>query len=265
MILHAVEAGQGPPVALLHGLFGRSQNLGALARRLSGRYRTISLDLRNHGASPHAPGMDYASLSGDVRETLAGLGAWPACVLGHSMGGKAAMMLALLHPTEVPALIVGDIAPVAYEHGNRRVAAALQSIALLPGLTRAAADRALAPAVPEAAVRAFLLQNLVFAEKPYWRTGLAHIADAMRDIEGWPADATALSYAGPACFIAGALSTYILPDHRPVIDGMFPASQIVSLPNAGHWLHADQPDAFASLVEQALDAGRDGAPLATGI
>jgi len=254
MILHAVEAGQGPPVALLHGLFGRLQNLGALTRRLSARYRTISLDLRNHGASPHAPGMDYATLAEDVRETLAGLGAWPACVLGHSMGGKAAMMLALMHPDEVPALIVGDIAPVTYEHGNRRVAAGMQSIALVPGLTRAAADRALAPAVREAQVRAFLLQNLVFAETPYWRIGLAHIADAMRDIEGWPADAAARSYAGPACFIAGALSAYILPEHRPVIDGMFPASQIVSLPNAGHWLHADQSDAFASLVEQALDA-----------
>jgi len=156
----------------------------------------------------------------------------------------------------VQALIVGDIAPVPYDHDNLRVADAMKSIALVPGLTRAAADRALVPAVPLPAVRGFLLQNLVFADPPYWRIGLAHIADSMDDIEGWPADADALSYPGPCQFIAGARSNYILPEHGPVIDRLFPASQIVSIPNAGHWLHADQPEAFASVVDQALALSR---------
>jgi pimeloyl-ACP methyl ester carboxylesterase len=252
MILHAVEAGQGPPVALLHGLFGRSQNFGALARRLAAHHRVISLDLRNHGASPHAPGMAYARLAEDVRESLSGLGAWPACVLGHSMGGKVAMMLALLHPAQVRTLIVGDIAPVAYRHGNRRIADAMAAIALVPGLTRAAADAALAASVPLPAVRGFLLQNLVFAETPFWRIGLLEIAAALDDIEGWPDEAGAMHYPGPAWFITGAQSDFVLPGHRPVIERLFPASRILAIPEAGHWLHADQPEAFARLVEEAL-------------
>jgi pimeloyl-ACP methyl ester carboxylesterase len=181
------------------------------------------------------------------------------------MGGKAAMMLALLHPNEVPALIVGDIAPVAYEHGNTRVAHAMRSIELRPGLTRAEADRALATSVTQPAVRGFLLQNLVFSDKPAWRIGLAHIADAMRDIEGWPAAAGAQSYNGPCWFIAGARSNYILPEQRPVIDRLFPASQLVSIPDAGHWLHADQPEAFAGAVEHALAARHQAWSRATGI
>jgi len=251
LILHASEQGSGPPLALLHGLFGRSQNFGALARRLAAQHRVISLDLRNHGASPHAPGMDYATMAEDVRETLTGRSAWPACVLGHSMGGKVAMMLALLHPAQVQTLIVGDIAPVAYRHGNRGIADAMAAIPLMPGLTRAAADAALADAVPLPAVRGFLLQNLVFAQTPYWRIGLLEIAAALGDIEGWP-DELATHYTGPAWFITGADSDYVLPEHRPVIARLFPASRILAIPDAGHWLHADQPDAFARLVEAAL-------------
>jgi pimeloyl-ACP methyl ester carboxylesterase len=256
MILHASEQGAGPPLALLHGLFGRSQNFGALARRLASHHRVISLDLRSHGASPHAAGMDYATMAEDVRETLSGLGAWPSCVLGHSMGGKVAMMLALRHPAEVKSLIVGDIAPVAYRHGNRSIAAAMASIPLAPGLTRAAADAALAAAVPLPAVRSFLLQNLVFAETPYWRIGLLDIAAALGDIEGWPDDTAGIQYTGPTWFITGASSDYVLPEHRAVIERLFPASQILAIPNAGHWLHADQPDAFARLVEDALQPAR---------
>jgi pimeloyl-ACP methyl ester carboxylesterase len=252
MILHATVLGEGRPLVLLHGLFGRSQNLASLARRMAQRRRVISLDLRNHGASPHAAGMSYETMAGDVRETLVALGAWPADVLGHSMGGKVAMMLALLHPHHVGTLIVADIAPVAYAHRNRAIADALQSIALVPGLTRAAADAALASAVPDAAVRGFLLQNLVFAEPPHWRIGLADIADALDDIEGWPACAAGLSYPGPARFVVGGNSDFVLPEHGPALRASFPRCQIVTIENAGHWLHADQPGAFAAAVEDVL-------------
>jgi len=252
VILHAAEQGSGPPLALLHGLFGRSQNFATLARRLAAQHRVISLDLRNHGASPHAPGMEYATMAEDVRETLTQLGAWPACVLGHSMGGKVAMMLALHHPAQVKTLIVGDIAPVGYRHGNRGIAAAMAALPLTPGLTRAAADVALTAAVPQPAVRGFLLQNLVFAQTPYWRIGLLHVAAALGDIEGWPDDAACMQYPGPAWFITGANSDYVLPAHRPIIAHLFPASRILAIPDAGHWLHADQPEAFARLVEEAL-------------
>ena len=252
MILHAADAGSGPPVALLHGLFGRSQNLGMLARRLAPRHRVVSLDLRNHGASPHAQGMEYAALAEDVRATLTELGAWPACVLGHSMGGKVAMMLGLHYPDKVRALVVADIAPVIYRHQNRAIAAALQEIVLEPGLTRGAADAALAPAVADPAVRGFLLQNLVFSESPHWRIGLSYIADGLTDIEGWPAAADCLRYAGPVTFINGTNSDFVVQEHRALITKRFPHAEFVTIQNAGHWLHAEQPEAFGSAVERAV-------------
>jgi pimeloyl-ACP methyl ester carboxylesterase len=252
MILHAAEAGEGRPVVLLHGLFGRSQNLAYLAKRLAARQRVISLDLRNHGASAHATDMSYPTMAEDVRETLVKLGAWPACALGHSMGGKVAMMLALLYPDHVEKLVVADIAPVPYAHRNRIVADALRAVALVPGLARTAASDALAPSIPQAAVRGFLLQNLVLGERPHWRIGLAEIAGALDEIEGWPAHAVGLSYSHSACFIVGANSNFVLPEHQPAIRTMFPRCRLMTIQNAGHWLHADQPEAFVAAVEGVL-------------
>jgi pimeloyl-ACP methyl ester carboxylesterase len=252
VILHAAESGAGPPVALLHGLFGRARNLASLARRLAACHRVISLDMRNHGASPHASDMRYATMAADVRETLISLGAWPACVLGHSMGGKVAMMLALLHPRSVSALVVADIAPIAYSHRNRVVTDAMRAIALTPGLTRADADAALRTAVPEPAVRNFLLQNLVLSPMPAWQIGLAEIAAALHELEAWPYHDAALTYDGPTRFIIGAHSDFVLPEHHSHIKRLFPSAQVVTIPDAGHWLHADQPEAFATAAEAAL-------------
>ncbi len=253
MILHAIEAGTGSPVVLLHGLFGRAQNLGALARHLAARNRVISVDLRNHGASPHAAGMDYPAMAEDVRETLVERGAWPARFLGHSMGGKVAMMLALMHPDVVQGLIVADIAPVTYSHQNRAIANALQVIDLRAGLTRASADAALSTAVKDASVRNFLLQNLIFSEHPHWRIGLSSIADALPVIEGWPELSDAHSYAGPTSFIAGADSDFVVQEQQSLITRLFPRAKFVTIPNAGHWLHAEQPQAFAAAVDRAWE------------
>jgi pimeloyl-ACP methyl ester carboxylesterase len=252
VILRCQELGEGPPIALLHGLFGRGQNLASLARRLARRRRVISVDMPNHGASPHTSDMRYETMAADVRETLAALGAWPSSVLGHSMGGKAAMMLALLHPDGVEKLIVADIAPVRYEHRNRAITDAMQSIVLAPGLTRAEADRALASAVPEPAVRGFLLQNLVFSESPCWRLGLKNIANSLENIQDFPESSAGLTYDGAAWFIIGGDSDFVEPEHHGMIRRFFPAAHIVTIKQAGHWLHADQPDAFAAAVEQAL-------------
>ena len=143
MILNIADAGEGQPIVLLHGLFGRSQNLGALARRLAARARVISMDLRNHGASLHAPGMDYKTLASDVMETLSALSIPKAALLGHSMGGKTAMAAALMAPSRVSRLLVSDIAPIAYDHHNLEIATGLQTIPLHAGLTRAEAGAAL--------------------------------------------------------------------------------------------------------------------------
>lgn len=247
MILHATEIGQGAPVALLHGLFGAGANLGAVARRLAERHRVITLDLRNHGASPHDAGMSYPAMAGDVLDTLAALGAERAALVGHSMGGKAAMTAALLRPGAVERLVVADIAPVRYPPAFRPYAEAMRAIPLAPGLTRAQADAALAEAVPDKGVRAFLLQNLRFGERPSWRIGLEHIAAALPGIEHWDAPPGA-AYPGPALFLSGARSDYVRTEHRPAIRALFPHARFVALRDAGHWLHADQPEAFASVV-----------------
>jgi pimeloyl-ACP methyl ester carboxylesterase len=253
--LHVIEAGQGPPVALLHGLFGRAQNLGHTARRLAATHRVLSIDLRNHGASPHAPGMDYATLAADVLHTLAARGALPAALLGHSMGGKTAMAAALAAPDRVTRLLVADIAPVAYSHHNQAIANALLALELAPGLTRAAADAALRDAIPDAVVRAFLLQNLAAGTAPRWRIGLADIATAMRDIEDF-APPPGATYRGPALFVRGGASDYVLPGHEPMIRALFPRAELVTLDAAGHWLHADQPERFADVAEGFFESGR---------
>jgi esterase len=254
MILHSVSRGEGPVLVLLHGLFGQSGNFGAVQRRLAaGGRRVIALDLRNHGASPHAPGMDYRTLAEDVRETLEALGVLPCAVLGHSMGGKAAMALALAHPQAVARLCVADIAPVRYRPHLVTYAAAMRDLALHPGLTRAEADAALAPVVADAGERAFLLSNLLLGTAPRWRLGLDHIIAGMDDIQDWPV--TEGSYAGPTLFLAGARSRYVRPEHRPAIAALFPAARVVTLKNAGHWLHADDPEGFLAVAEAFAPPG----------
>ncbi|HEX5326407.1 MAG TPA: alpha/beta fold hydrolase [Acetobacteraceae bacterium] len=257
MILHAVEAGHGTtigaPLVLLHGLFGSARNFGAVQRALAAHRRVIALDLRNHGSSPHADGMRYDAMAADVLATLVEFSATPAALLGHSMGGKVAMRAALDRPDAVSALIVADIAPVAYPPHFRDYVATMRTLPLTPGLTRAQADAALAAAVPDPAVRGFLLQNLSSGAAPTWRLGLAEIAAGMPDIEAWPASDGAV-YTGPALFLAGETSDYIKREHRPAIRALFPSARFVTIRNAGHWLHADNPAGFVAVIETFLDA-----------
>ena len=252
MRLQSLEAGQGPPLILLHGLFGSARNWGAVQKALAGDYRVVALDLRNHGASPHAPGMDYAAQAADVAETLTALGIKRAVVLGHSMGGKAAMMLALTRPELVERLIVADIAPRPYPPALRAVVAALQALPLHAGLTRQEADQALRAAVPEAPIRSFLLQNLRFeAAPPSWRIGLAEIAAAMPEIENF-APPSGAQFEGPALAMAGALSPYIRTEDHAAFRALFPRISFASIPRAGHWLHAENPEGFLAALKEFL-------------
>ncbi len=248
MILNGTELGSGQPIALLHGLFGSAANFGSVQKRLAERFRVISLDLRNHGGSPHAPFMSYPAMAEDVLETLRARGALPCTLAGHSMGGKVAMAAALEAPGAVARLLVADIAPAAYAPTFRPYAAAMQAVKLSGDLTRIAADRALVEAVDSPAVRAFLLQNLRFGANPGWRIGLDAIAAALPLIEGWP-QLEEQAYLGPTLFVAGARSDYIRPEHRPLIRELFPTARFAMLKNAGHWVHADNPEGFCSLVD----------------
>jgi pimeloyl-ACP methyl ester carboxylesterase len=254
VILRAESLGQGEPLVLLHGLFGRGRNLAAVARGLAATRRVVSLDLRNHGDSPHGPGMDYRTLAGDVLETLAALGALPAAILGHSMGGKTAMACALIAPQAVRRLLVADIAPVPYAHHNAAIAAAMRAMPRHPGMTRADAAAWLADAVPNDGVRGFLLQNFVPGAAPCWRIGLDEIAAGMADIEGWPAFPAGTQFGGPTLFLSGALSDYVTAGAREICRQLFPMARFVALKNAGHWLHADQPEAFLRVAEEFFGA-----------
>ena len=253
--LAAVEYGNGPVLAILHGLFGAGRNWATIAQRLAARRRVIALDLRNHGASPWAEAMDYDQMADDVRATLQALGHRRFGLIGHSMGGKAAMMAALRHAEDVERLVVVDIAPVAYPPRHLEHVQAMQALDIGRLTRRSEADAQLAAAVADPAERAFLLQNLVLNDgPPRWRLNLAAIERQMTLLAGFPAVPQGAVYRGPALFVAGGRSNYLLPAHEADIRGLFPQARIARIPDAGHWLHAEQPQAFLDLVEPFLAA-----------
>lgn len=250
MQLNVIEMGEGPPVLLLHGLFGAARNWGGIQKRLAQRHRVIAPDLRNHGESPHASAMDYASMAEDLAGLIAGRGLGSAAVLGHSMGGKVAMALALRHPGLVSRLMIADIAPRPYPPALRGYVAAMRGLALTPGLTRREADAALEPAIPEPGIRAFLLQSLDFGgEVPAWKLGLAEIAASMPAIEDFPVTGR---FEAPVLVLAGARSNYIRADDHARFRAIFPAARFATVENAGHWVHADNPNTFLALTEPFL-------------
>ena len=228
-------------MVLLHGLFGSARNLGGVQRALAARFRVLALDLRNHGGSPHDPAMGYPAMAADVLDTLDAAGALPAAVLGHSMGGKVAMRLALGTPGAVRRLAVADIAPKPYPSHFGAFTAAMLTVP--PGATRPEADAILAPVVADPAVRSFLLHN--FRPGRGWRIGLAEIASALPQIEAWDGDGR---YNGPALFVTGARSDYVKPADHVAIRALFPGARFVAIKDAGHWLHAEQPEAFTATL-----------------
>jgi esterase len=252
--LAAVEGGAGSPLAILHGLFGSGRNWASIAQRLAEHHRVIAIDLRNHGASPWAETMDYRKMADDVRSTLRGRGHDRFSLLGHSMGGKVAMVSALEDGAAIERLIVVDIAPVAYAVRHLGYAQAMRELDLTAIKRRSDADAALAPAISDAAERAFLLQNLVLEDgRARWRLNLEAIEREMPRLVDFPAIPPGRAYQGPALFIAGSLSDYLRPEFEPTIRGLFPNAEIANIDNAGHWVHAEQPTAFLAVVEGFLD------------
>lgn len=253
--LHCSEYGEGAPILLLHGLFGSGVNFRSIARQLSARYRAVTVDLRNHGESPHAPSMDYPSMAEDVLALLDRLDFGRATLLGHSMGGKAAMLLALQHPERVEKLAVVDIAPGPSEADHLPLVDAMQNLDLDRVASRSQADRDLTESIPEAGVRRFLLQNLVSSGNRYrWRINLDAIESSMGKLLDFPDIAPGTTYSGPTLFLRGEKSYYVRPEHHARIHELFPHSTIESIAGAGHWVHADQPRAFLAAVEKFLSA-----------
>ena len=244
-----------PPLLIAHGLFGSARNWGGVAGRLAaGGRRVVAVDMRNHGDSPFADRHDYPALAGDLAEALAPLGP-EVDLLGHSMGGKAAMALALAHPGPLRRLVVADIAPVPYAHSHRATLEALRAVDLAGVTRRAQAEPRLRAGVPDRALRAFLLQSLAAGpDGARWRLNLAALERAMPDLVGFPAMfEDGARWAGPALFLAGSESDYLTRAHRPRIKALFPAARFAAIKGAGHWLHAERPELFADLVAAFLD------------
>lgn len=251
-IIRHGEDHPGVPLLIVHGLFGTGRNWGVIARRIGASRPVIAVDMRNHGDSPRFATQSYADMAGDLAEVIAAHGG-QADVLGHSMGGKAAMVLALTRPDLVRRLIVADIAPVAYGHTQSHHIAAMKAMDLTDLSTRAEADRRLSATVADAGLRAFFLQSLdLKAQPPRWKLNLEVLEAEMPGIIGFPEISG--QYDGPALFLTGADSEYVRPEHRPRIQAMFPKARFARLAGAGHWLHADKPREFEAAVSTWLEA-----------
>jgi esterase len=247
--LAAGEYGGGPPVAILHGLFGSGRNWRSIAQQLAASHRVVALDLRNHGASPWADGMSYGEMVEDLRAALRARGIERAALLGHSMGGKVAMLAALLHPTEVERLVVVDIAPAPNPPTLLAYVRAMRAVDLQRVTRRNEIDARLTGTIPDPAERAFLLQNLVTGGgAAHWRLNLPAIEHEFPKIVGYPELPAGTAYQGPTLFVAGAHSNYIQAEHEPVIRRLFPQARLERIEGAGHWVHAEQPQAFLQAV-----------------
>jgi esterase len=251
-IFAATAPQDAPPLLIAHGLFGSGRNWGVISRRLADTRDVIAVDMRNHGDSPRFETQTYPQMADDLAEVIMAHGS-KADVIGHSMGGKAAMVLALTQGALIRKLVVADIAPVAYTHDQSQNVAAMQGLDLTGLTSRAEADQRLAKSIPDAALRAFFLQSLdLRAIPPGWRLNLSVLAAEMPKIVGWPN--TPGTFQGPTLFLTGANSTYVRPGNHAAIRAQFPNVAFTSIPDAGHWLHAEKPREFEDAVRAFLNS-----------
>ena len=251
-VLGADHAGDGAAIAFCHGLFGQGRNWTQIAKALSADHRVLLLDMPNHGRSPWTESFDYIELADLVAEELRGDA--PVILVGHSMGGKIAMCVALRHPELVERLVVVDVAPVAYASGREFVGyvEAMRALDLGALERRDQAEEALRGAVPDPVVRSFLLQNLRRTDDGWrWQVNLDLLGESMDGLTGWPADRLGeSSYDGPVLWVGGANSDYIADEHSAEMDRRFPRNRRVLIKGAGHWVHSEQPEIFLEVLRR---------------
>jgi esterase len=239
-----------PPLIILHGFLASSRNWRSIAQNLSATFHVWVPDMRNHGNSPHHPLMDYPSMAQDLLDFIKQRQLSRVNLLGHSMGGKIAMWLALNYPEQVLSLIVADIAPIAYSHCFDDTFRALKALPLTDIQSRKQAEHMLASEIKDQSYRQFLLQNLILQDGQYqWRIDLAICAANSDAITGFPPTDGLPAYNGRALFIAGANSQYV---NANAVKQLFPYAHLSVIANAGHWLHVQQPTAFLERVEKFL-------------
>ena len=252
--LPAQQACGNIPLIIIHGLFGSQSNWRSVARELSQTQDVYLPDCRNHGASPHAAGMSYEQMAHDIDDLQQSLSIEQWDVLGHSMGGKIAMRYAIDHTLSINRLIIADIAPKHYPPRHENIFLAIDLIESNRPASRKLADEQLQPIITDPATRLFLLTNLERqADKTFsWRFNTTAIREAYTAISANPLNENDQAVTIPALFIRGANSRYIKDTDLTTIKHYFPNSQLRTIQQAGHWLHAEQPATFLQLVRNFL-------------
>lgn len=266
------EAISLPPLVVMHGLFGSGDNWRSQAISLAEDRTVLVCDMPNHGRSEHRNTFDYRALAEllwkAVNEVLFAIGAPepPVALLGHSMGGKAAMAMAISDPDRCERLVVADIAPRRYPSSHDAIFAAMEAVAVAGVASRGEADRIMAEHVPQKAIRMFLLKSLVpegaeaggskdgggtgDRSRYRWRLNRSGLREGYEDIRAWPYEGTDASYTGPTLFVVGGASPYIVEEDGSRISHHFPNASIRTIDRAGHWLHAEARDEFVSIVRE---------------
>jgi len=252
MKLNFKKSGNGKPFLILHGLFGSADNWLGIAKNLEENYTLYLIDLRNHGDSPHSDEWNYQVMAEDLLELLDEEGLDSVYLLGHSMGGKAAMKLALLYPERVDKLIVADIAPRPYPVHHQHILEALNAVDLDTTDSRKAAEAQLEQFIDEKGIRQFLLKNLTRTDGKFaWKINLPVITEKIENVgEGIESDKP---FEKPVLFMGGVNSDYIQEKDKADIDRIFPENHLIYIKDAGHWLHAEQPEAVLQTVKAFLD------------
>jgi pimeloyl-ACP methyl ester carboxylesterase len=255
--LHTTTIGDhGSPIVFLHGLFGQGKNWTQIAKALAAEHRSTLVDLPHHGRSPWQEHFDFLEIADQVAELLSADD--PVALVGHSLGGKVAMVLALRHPGLVERLCVVDVSPVGYGSGSEFAGyiSAMQQLDLGTLGQRSDAEAALEGAVPNPTVRSFLLQNLRRDGDSWrWQANLDVLGDELAEVTGWPEAQLAgvAAYEGPVLWIGGARSDYVRDEYAAAMDRWFPHNRRVTVKNAGHWVHSEQPEVFVEVLRRFVD------------
>jgi pimeloyl-ACP methyl ester carboxylesterase len=267
-LFHRKYGDPGPPMIIVHGLYGASDNWVSIAKEFANQYEVFVVDQRNHGESPHAPEHNYSVMRDDLLEFMDTQGLERAILMGHSMGGKTIMQLAMDHPDRVESLIVIDIAPVSYLEMNDGTTLAANHSKMIDAMmdldlsryeNREEIFHALATSIGSERIRLFLLKNLGRGTDKlfFWTINLPALKENLDAIMDGLDTAGAIARGGikgfPALFVAGEKSDYIRPRDHALIQSVFPTAEIVSIPGAGHWVHAEQPDLLVKSIRYFLE------------
>lgn len=251
MKLHYQQLGEGEPLLIIHGLFGSSDNWRSMARYFSKFFQVISLDLRNHGQSPHSEQQDFSLMAEDVKAVCDSLGISKAHILGHSLGGKVAMQFAAYYPQSVNKLVVVDISPRQYFSQHTPMMDLMMALDMSQYSTRSEIDQALSVSISDKTVRQFLLMNLRSDDSGFiWRINLPALKNNYQKLMAPVCEATVLVM--PSLFVYGALSDYVSTEDRALIQQHFTQATFVAIEKAGHWVHAEKPQQFKQVVEEFL-------------